>query len=311
MRDSSSSSISLADTTPAPAPTSSLSGALLFAACALAATLCHPLIAQTTIRFDSLTPTVTGPGSIAYRGTTQSTVSVGTVSSFGLNAMLGGDPTVMSIPAFTSSQGFKFNTGVSSGNGGGTYINQYTMVFDMYWTSNPASGYESLFNSDGNNNTDGDFFRRSSGTIGIGTASPAYFGNAALNQWNRVAFTVTNISATQTTIGVYLNGTFLGNSTQTGGTDGRFSLYTGASSSQTILFGDNNGETGAGYVAQFMFYGSALSASAISELGGVSYVPSAIPEPATYALSLAAGCLGMALWRRRNQRVISERLANS
>jgi hypothetical protein len=280
-------------------PTARLGDVVIFAACALAALLCHPLVGQTTVQFDALTPTVTGPGSISYRGTTQSVVAVGTVSSFGLNAMTGGNPSVMSMPALSSTQGFKFNTGVASGNGGGTYINQYTMAFDMYWTANPTSGYESFFNADGTNSTDGDFFRRSSGAIGIGTTVPAYFGNAALNQWNRIVFTVTNTSASQTTIGVYLNGAFLGNSVQSGGTDGRFSLYTGASTPQTLLFTDNNNETGAAYVSQFTFDNRVYSAGEIAALGGASYTVSAIPEPGMYALLAGIGGAGFAVWRRR------------
>jgi hypothetical protein len=287
-----------------PMPPPMLSRSLLLAG--LLAASASSLGAQTltTIRFDSLTPTVTGGGSITYRGTSQSVVSVGTVSSFGLAAMAGGgNPVVMSIPAFAPTQGFRFTTGASTGNGGGIYINRYTMVYDVYWAASPA--WFAFFNSDSPNLNDADFFRRgSSGGLGIGT----YFGNAPIGQWQRVAFTVTNISATQTTVGIYLNGSFLGNSTLSGGTDGRFSLYTSGSANQTVLFSDNNNETGAAYVAQFMFADRVYSAGEVATLGGASFtpfIPVAIPEPGTYGLLAGAFSLALGYLRQRRRQAVS------
>jgi hypothetical protein len=253
------------------------------------------LPAATVVLFDNLTPTVIGGGSISWKGDSQSKVSVNTVSGFGLTPMTGGDPTVMSLPAFSNSEGLLFETGLVTGNGGGDYINQYTMVFDIYWDT--TSPWSAFYNAEGINDNDADFFRRGSdGAIGIGIGG--YYGTTENNQWYRVAFTVTNTDDSTTKISIYLNGVYLGESVRVGGTDGRFSLYL-AGQNQTALFTDDTGETGAAYVSQFYFDDRIYSPEEIAALGGVSAY--AIPEPMTMGLLIpgVAGMIGMIKNRRK------------
>lgn len=245
--------------------------------------------------FNQAAPEVIGDGAITPSGDTADVITLNTVSGFGLNPMAGGDSVVMSLPAFSPSQGFHFNTGLSTGNGGGAFINQYTMVFDLYWAE--SASWFSFFNAEGyNTNNDADFFRRGSdGAIGIG--NDGYFGTTQNNQWYRVALTVTNVDATTSNISIYLDGVYLGTSVRAGGTDGRFSLYrsTASTVNQTLLFGDDNGETGPVYVSQFFFDDRVYTASEILAMGGASYA--AIPEPATAGL-IFGGVIMLAAYRR-------------
>jgi hypothetical protein len=255
------------------------------------------LSAATLVQFNSLTPLVSGDGSIKWIGTSQQRVTVDTVEGYGLASMNGGNPTVMSIPAFEPNEGFLFNTGLSTGNGGGVYTNQYTMIFDIYWET--SSPWSSLYNAEGLNVNDADFFRRGSdGAIGIGNGG--YYGSAEIGKWHRIAFTVTNTDDTTTTISIYLNGSYLGDSVRLGGTDERFSLYLSEGGNQTALFTDNDGETGAAYISQFYFDDRVYTPFEIASLGGASAL--AIPEPMTTGLFLA-GAIGLIGFRRRLKQV--------
>ena len=70
-----------------------------------------------------------------YNGaTTSAAVAFGTVSSFGIPAMPGGDATVMQFPTFTPAQGLAlYDMGPSSG--GGLFVNKYTMAWDILLTN--------------------------------------------------------------------------------------------------------------------------------------------------------------------------------
>lgn len=198
----------------------------------------------------------------------------------------------MMIPVFEPSQGILFNTGIATGNGGGAYINEYTMVFDIYWTE---SSWFSFYNAESVNvNNDGDFFRRpSDGAIGVGNGG--YFGSTQNHQWYRVAFTVQ--PGDEDTINIYLDGYYLGTAVRFVSLDGRFSLYRSVDVNKTLLFGDDNGETGTAYVSQFYFDNRVYSGAEIMAMGGANAAP--IPEPGTQGSLL----IGLALlWRTYRMR---------
>ncbi|MEQ1821575.1 MAG: PEP-CTERM sorting domain-containing protein [Fimbriimonadaceae bacterium] len=79
--------------------------------------------------------------------------------------------------------------------------------------------------------------------------------------------------------------------------DGRWAFYSTATATKTVdIFGDNDGDSGAGQISQLAFYDTTLSAAEISALGGAG---SPVPEPATLsALALGVG----AILRRRSLR---------
>jgi len=255
------------------------------------------MAAGTQFDFDGGIAPSFGPGNLEYfNGTTTSdVVSFGTASGLGLPALPGGDATVISMPAFQPDQSLALDPGVDA-NGGGSFINEFTMVWDILVPDISANWF-SFFNSNPANANDGDFFIRSSdGGIGI---SGDYHGSMISNQWHRVAV---SIDLTAPTMDKYIDGTLVG-SQALDGVDGRCALYTttdvAQSDSFTLLFGDNNAETSAAYLSSFYFTDEALDAQAIGALGGPT-AAGVIPEPSTLAMLsgialLAVGCL----WRRR------------
>src|SRR5437899_10409848 len=74
-------------------------------------------------------------------------------------------------------------------NGGGTRVNQYTIIWDMYYTG----GTLPFFNCENTNNaTDGSLFLQG-GQMGQGAGGydmPGLPGNAMTNGWHRLAFAV-------------------------------------------------------------------------------------------------------------------------
>lgn len=175
-------------------------------------------------------------------------------------------------------------------NGGGSYVNQYSILFDLKITS--IADWVSLYNTNHDNLNDGDaFIRASDGGLGI---SGQYGGVFVRNQWNRLVMTVDQAS---NQMDFYLNGVWVHQVALSGGLDGRWALYAhdDAFASWTDILGDNDGDSGVGQISQLAFYGSVLSANEVAALGPVG---SPVPEPATLAV-LGAGAL--ALIRRRRK----------
>jgi hypothetical protein len=222
--------------------------------------------------------------SIEFRNgaTTSSVVEFGTAASFGISALPGGSDTVMKFPTFSGAQGIGLYD-LGPANGGGSYVNEYTMAWDVYFPT--INGYESLLQTSATNGNDGDLFIASDGTLGIGVAG--YHGTVNQGQWHRIVVTLDG-----TQMQKYIDGTFVGTTTLNG-VDGRWSMYTDSDintnpAADSFILADNDGDTLPGYISTFYYRNSVVDVATVQAWGGADADGIAVPEPA----SIAIACLG-------------------
>lgn len=186
-------------------------------------------------------------------------------------------------------------------NGGGTYVNEYTFLWDYRQTSgvgNWNSFYQTAADAHAN---DGDLWTNPSGQVGVGDA-----GYSTLTydpgQWNRIVLSVDNGNFFR----VYVNGTlFLDGTPQA--VDGRFSLEP-----FVHLLVDDNFEDQWGLLGTFMAWDHALTSDEVVAMGGWEEDQSTgtgnpfptpmvlpIPEPASLALIGFGMGSSLILLRRR------------
>ena len=181
-----------------------------------------------------------------------------------------------------------------NGGGDGTYVNKFSILWDVSFPQSSAGSWRSFFQTNTGNTNDGDLFIRPSGPQGaIGVFDLGYSTNTlAADTWYRVVLTVENGVSSK----VYVNGV----EWIDGGAepiDGRFSLDTITSSSGNPFFlalGDNDGDDALMNLSNLAVWDSALSANEVIALGGAGRTIG-VPEPA--ALVLAA--IGLLALRRR------------
>lgn len=164
-------------------------------------------------------------------------------------------------------------------NGGGSYVNEYTIAMDYVQTSG-LTAWNSLYQTAaGAHDNDGDLFTDGAGHIGIGTTGYSTATYDA-STWHRIVLSVDNANWFR----VYVDGVlFLDGAGQ--GVDGRFSL------NPTVhLFADDSWEDQWGLVGTVATWGRALDTAEVADLGGWlggSATPTPltiIPEPATMLL---------------------------
>ncbi|HOW70318.1 MAG TPA: PEP-CTERM sorting domain-containing protein [Phycisphaerae bacterium] len=172
-------------------------------------------------------------------------------------------------------------------NGGGSYVNQYTVAVDYLQTTETAlwNGhyYNSLFQTNMSNSNDGDLFIRGPSRTQsvIGTADTGYSTlTFDSSQWHRIVWSVDNSSFFR----VYVDGVmYLDGPAQ--GVDGRFSL-----DPIFLLFADNDWEDAWGLVATAAVWNRALTTGEIAGMGSTT-TPLIVPEPAAMSLLLVLGGL--------------------
>jgi glycerophosphoryl diester phosphodiesterase len=174
----------------------------------------------------------------------------------------------MHVPALTAKDNGYFLRLLDSGpNGGGAYINRYTLIMDVLLPG--TLNWTALFNADVENSNDADWYVAPDGSLGIGALGYTAVGIIAPQTWYRIAF------AADLATGVtsyYIDGALAFQRTNTALLDGRFSLYSTNDTLPSLLLfneGDTSGTyTHELYLASLAVVDRALSASEMAALGG-------------------------------------------
>lgn len=146
------------------------------------------------------------------------------------------------------------NHGIAS-NGGGSYVNEYSILFDIK-IDNPNQ-YYSFIQTNQTNSNDGDLFINPNGQIGVSATGYSGFSLKA-NEWYRILITVDLGSS----IRFYVDGKLvLDGISQT--VDGRFSL-----DPTLLFFADDNGEDHQIFVSQIALFNSVLDNNQVRLLAG-------------------------------------------
>ena len=164
-------------------------------------------------------------------------------------------------------------------NGGGSRVNQYSVIMDIKFPTNRTSfnSFTSLFQTNPNPFADdGDCFINGANGIGIsgdyGDPTNVRF-NAG--QWQRIALVVDITSpSTNATYKSYVNGV-LQNQVQVPGSwtiDGRYALR-----DTFLVFADNSNEVASGYINSMQLRNYAMTDAELAALGGPSATGIPIP----------------------------------
>lgn len=140
-------------------------------------------------------------------------------------------------------------------NGGGSYVNEYSIMFDVM-IDNPQE-YHCFFQTNQSNSNDGDMFINPNDQIGISGTGYTGFSLKA-NKWYRIVITVDLGSSLR----YYIDGKLaLDGISQT--VDGTYSL-----DPTLLFFADDNGEDNLIYVAQVAMFSTSLTSAEVKGLGG-------------------------------------------
>ena len=191
-----------------------------------------------------------------------------TGTTFSTTTINGSPAKVMGFPACTQTQGYVMTHGIAA-NGGGSYVNQYTLIMDVMFPSASSGKWRTFLQTNTGNANDGDLFVNPNNGIGVWGD---YTGTIVADTWHRVAF-VFDLSLSTSRLMKYIDGTFVG-AQDLEGVDGTWSLDPTA-----LLFTDNDGDTAAGFVNSIQIHDVPLTTADIFALGGATAagIPATIP----------------------------------
>ena len=187
-------------------------------------------------------------------------------------------PNVMLFPGGTVTQpsgGYKMFHGLS-GTGGGSNVNQYTLIMDVFYPQDSSDRRRTLLQTDPFNTNDGDFRIDEFNRLGV---SGNYHGSILSNTWYRIALAVDLVGpGPNPIVAKFINGVKVGQHTLAEGRDGRWSLSANPDAPWALLFGDNDVDAYPGYVNSIQLRVGRLSDAAIAAMGGpkASKVPGAV-----------------------------------
>lgn len=198
---------------------------------------------------------------------------------------------VITTAAAVSGNQIVANHGISP-NGGGAYVNQYSILFDVFSPAGSRSSWRTLFQTNTGNANDGEYFiRNNDGKIGVGEIGYSALAPDATS-WSRLVLTFSLAGSGASDVRAYLDGSLYHTHTLTGGLDGRFAL-----DPTVLLLSDNDGDNAPLNVGAIAIYDGALSPAEVAALGAAgAAIP--VPEPGISLMGLVA-VAGMAIRRRR------------
>ena len=210
-------------------------------------------------------------------GVTSLTTSFGTTTDFAISDIAGSPAALMRFPAATNGQGYNMPT--PAANGGGSTVNQYTYLLDVFYPTASNSKTRPLIQThNGVALGSQQFIVIDAATggvgpskIGAGGVSGPFVGNIAANTWYRIGIVVTAGGTTR----VYTNGIEMG-SFSGGVIDGFFALDVNATA---LILADTSTNSALGYVNSVQIYDSALNAGQMAALGAptAAGIPTVIP----------------------------------
>ncbi len=227
---------------------------------------------------DSLMPTTNGTGNageIDYLGTGSET--------FGSVEFTTGTSTTVRMG---SDNYLRMRSGLGA-NGGGGYVNVYSIMIDMILDEAGSvgihqTGYDDYNNQEGRTLADG--------RLALLAANSTL--TADFTQWRRVIVTRGQVNNQWITKG-YVDGVlFVQANTGVDGNDSMYTYANGQNGFTNVLFGRNGAGAPSGWVSEVRMWDTMLTDEQARDLGGLSVVP----EPATMTL-LGLGAL--ALIRRK------------
>ncbi len=211
------------------------------------------------------------------------TTDFGTTTSYGISNINGAATTVMRFTPNSSQWGGYELFHQAAPNGGGTNVNQYTLIYDVYYPAESDDTWRCLWARGDTDN--GELFVDTADGIGINL----FEGVVSAGAWHRLAFaldltgtetgTATTPVLTKFIDGVKVSNEILPND----GLDGPWSV----AGPYGMLFTDNNGDVTNGYVSSVQFSNGRRPDGFIEALGG----PSALKIPGAIMAGLSNGAV--------------------
>lgn len=193
----------------------------------------------------------------------------GTSLDFKIPAINNGVARVMKFPACTGKMGFKMFTD-SNPNGGGTFVNQYTLIMDILFPKGTENNWRAIYQANAFNRSgnDSELYVSNENALGI---EGNYEGTINTDTWYRIAITVDLARSSGPLMEKFINGEFVGSQRLTYAVDDRWSLYAKTENSPILLFTEPLGtNTQSGYVNSIQFRDYAMTREEIASLGGPS-----------------------------------------
>ncbi|MCI0535339.1 MAG: CHRD domain-containing protein, partial [Verrucomicrobiales bacterium] len=249
----------------------SLVGALVLFAFGLVSAIAQP---TGQWDFDGGNLTATVGQALQYvdgaNGPTEQGTQFGSTTSFGIPDVGGAPAQVMKFPGGTAGTGYSMPTPLSP-NGGGSLVNNWTLVLDVLFPAASDAKLRALLETDlGLIDADAEFFVNADNGVGNKGQS---FGKILPDTWHRVGFVVDGEGGT---IRIYLDGVEVGVRNIANLLDGRFAFTPGSTAQ---LFADDTGETATGYVNSIQLRNVALGKDQMRALAGpvAAGVPQTLP----------------------------------